>query len=79
MLRNETTIFIEKGNITSKMELEEIGWSCLDASSVYRATVTEFSIPDGIISVHTKIVNADGSEYKLPYYRNSCHDIVPVT
>ena len=64
------TTYTEKRGITIKTELVEIGWSCLDASTIYRATITEFSIARGIISVHTKIVNADGSDYKLTHYRN---------
>lgn len=62
--------YAEKRDATIKTELEEIGWSCLDASTVYKATVTEFSIAKGIISVYTKVVNADGSDYKPTHYRN---------
>ena len=64
------TKYTEKGNITTKTEYTEIGWSCLDASTVYKATITEFSIERGIISVQTKIVNGDGSDYRPKYYRN---------
>jgi len=64
------TTYTEKRGITTKTELEEIGWSCSDASTIYRATVTEFSIARGIISVRTKVVNADGSDYKPTHYRN---------
>ena len=64
------TTYTEKENITTKTEFEEIGWSLLDTSTIYRATVTEFSIAQGIISVRTKLVNADGSDYKPTHYRN---------
>jgi hypothetical protein len=64
------TTYTENGNITTKTEFEEIGWSLLDASTIYQATVTEFSIAEGIIRVYTKIVNADGSDYIPAYYRN---------
>jgi len=64
------TTYTEKRGITTKTELVEIGWSCLDASTIYRATITAFSIARGIISVRTKIVNADGSDYKPKYYKN---------
>jgi hypothetical protein len=67
------TVYTEKHGITTKIEFTEfdaIGWSCLDASTIYLATVTEFSIARGLISVRTKVVNADGSDYKPPYYRN---------
>lgn len=66
------TTYTEKNGITTKTEFtefDEIGWSCL-GGRVYIATVTEFSIARGVISVRIKVVNADGSEYKLPYYRN---------
>ena len=66
------TIYTDNNGITTKIECEEIGWSCLDATTVYKATITEFSIAKGIISVRTKIVNADGSDYKHTHYRN--HD-----
>ena len=75
------TTYTEKRGITTKTEFTEadaIGWSCLDASTVYRATVTEFSIARGVIARYTKVVNADGSDYKLTYYRNYCNDITPV-
>lgn len=62
--------YTEKNGITTKTELEEIGWSCLDASTIYKATITEFSIAQGIISKRTKIVNADGSDYTPAYYKN---------
>lgn len=67
------TIYTEKHGVTTKIEFTEfdaIGWSCLDASAIYRATVTEFSIARGLISVRTKVVNADGSDYKPTHYRN---------
>jgi hypothetical protein len=67
-------IYTEKNDITTKIEFtefdDEIGWSLLGGNRVYLATVTEFSIARGVISVRIKVVNADGSEYKLPYYRN---------
>ena len=66
------TTYTENNGITTKTEYAEIGWSCLDATTVYKATITEFSIAKGIISVRTKIVNADGSDYKPTHYRN--HD-----
>jgi hypothetical protein len=65
-----TTTYTEKRGITTKTVLTEIGWSCLDASTIYLATVTEFSIARGLISVRTKVVNADGSDYKPTHYRN---------
>ena len=64
------TTYSEKRGITTKTELVEIGWSCIDASPIYRATITEFSIAQGIINVHTKIINSDGSDYKPTHYRN---------
>jgi len=64
------TTYTEKHDVTIKTEFEEIGWSLLDTSTIYRATVTEFSIAEGIIRVYTKVVNADGSDYKLTHYRN---------
>ena len=64
------TTYTEKRGITTKTEFDEIGWSCLDASTIYLATVTEFDIARGVISVRTKVVNADGSDYKPKYYRN---------
>lgn len=70
------TIYTEKHGITTKIEYTDadmIGWSCLDTAPIYRATVTEFSIARGIISVCTKIVNADGSDYKPTHYRNICN------
>ena len=67
--------YTEKNGITTKTELEEIGWSCLDASTIYKATITEFSIAQGIISKRTKIVNADGSDYKPKHYRTYWHEI----
>ena len=72
------TIYTDNNGITTKIECEEIGWSCLDATTVYKATITEFSIAKGIISVRTKIVNADGSDYKPTHYRNHCHGLTPV-
>ncbi len=69
------TMYTEENGITTKMELEEIGWSCLDASTIYRKTITEFSIEQGIINKSTKIVNEDGSEYKPKYYRTYWHEI----
>jgi hypothetical protein len=74
------TKYTEKGNITIKTEFtdfDEIGWSCLDARTVYKATVTEFSIAEGIIRVYTKVVNADGSDYKPAYYRNHWNGFSP--
>jgi len=72
------TIYTDNNGITTKIECEEIGWSCLDASTIYEATITEFSIERGIISVQTKIVNADGTDYKLNHYRNPWNEIIPV-
>ena len=67
------TTYTEKRGITTKTEFTEfdaIGWSCLDASTIYRATVTEFSIAKGVITQYTKVVNADGSDYKPTHYQN---------
>ena len=64
------TTYTEKHDVTIKTEFEEIGWSLLDTSTIYRATVTEFSIAEGIIRIYTKVVNADGSDYKPTHYRN---------
>ena len=64
------TTYTEKDGITTKTELEEIGWSCLDASTIYKATITEFSISEGVIRRYKKIVNADGSDYTPDYYKN---------
>jgi hypothetical protein len=71
------TTYTEKRGITTKTEYTEIGWSCLDASTIYRATVTEFSIARGIISIRTKVVNADGSDYKPTHYRNHWNGFSP--
>ena len=74
------TRYTEKSGITTKTEYNElnaIGWSCLDASTIYRATVTEFSIARGVISVCTKAVNADGSDYKPTHYRNHWNGFTP--
>ena len=49
------TTYTEKRGITTKTEYTEfdaIGWSCLDASTIYRATVTEFSIAKGDYPVY---------------------------
>ncbi len=72
------TTYTENNGITTKIECTEIGWSCLDASTIYKATITEFSITQGIISVQTKIVNADGSDYRPKYYRNHWNGLTPV-
>ena len=72
------TTYTENNGITTKTEYVEIGWSCLDASTVYKATVTEFSIERGIISVYKKVVNADGSDYKPTHYRNHWNGLTPV-
>ena len=73
------TTYTEKNGITTKTEIiDEIGWSCLDASAIYNATITEFSIEQGIISMKTKIVNADGSDYKPTHYRNHWNGLTPV-
>lgn len=74
------TTYTEKRGITTKTEFTEfdaIGWSCLDTSTIYRATVTEFSIARGLISVRTKVVNADGSDYKPTHYRNHRNGFTP--
>ena len=74
------TTYTEKRGITTKTEFTEfdaIGWSCIDASAIYRATVTEFSIARGLISVCTKVVNADGSDYKPTHYRNHWNSFSP--
>ena len=72
------TIYTDNNGITTKIECEEIGWSCLDGSTIYKATITEFSIDNGIIRVSTKIVNADGTDYKPNHYRNPWNEIIPV-
>jgi hypothetical protein len=74
------TTYTEKRGITTKTEFTEfdaIGWSCIDGSTIYRATVTEFSIARGLISVRTKVVNADGSDYKPTHYRNHWNGFTP--
>ena len=74
------TTYTEKRGVTTKIEFTEfdaIGWSGLDASTIYRATVTEFSVARGIISTYTKAVNANGSEYKPTHYRNYCNSFTP--
>ena len=58
------TTYTDMNGITTKIEVEEIGWNCLDGSTIYKATITEFSIDNGIISTQTKIVNSDGIDYK---------------
>ena len=68
-------MYKEENGITTKIELEEIGWSCLDASKIYKAKITDFSIAEGIISTYTRVVNADGSDYKPKYYRTYWHEI----
>lgn len=72
------TTYTDNNGITTKIEYTEIGWSLLDATTVYNATITEFSIEKGIISVYKKIVNADGSDYKLTHYRNHWNGLTPV-
>ena len=72
------TTYTDKNGITTKIEIDEIGWSCLDASTIYKATITEFSIERGIISVQTKIVNSDGTDYRPKYYRNHWNSLTPV-
>lgn len=62
------TSYTDMNGITTKIEVEEIGCSCLDGSTIYKATITEFSIENGIISTQTKIVNADGSDYKPTHF-----------
>ena len=74
------TTYTEERGITTKTEHTEcdmIGRSLLDASPVYRATVTEFSIARGIIAQYSKVVNADGSEYKPTNYRNFHNGFTP--
>ena len=72
------TTYTDNNGITTKIECTEIGWSLLDAKIIYRATVTEFSIERGVISINIKIVNADGTDYKPNYYRNLWNEIIPV-
>lgn len=74
--------YTEKRGVTTKTEYTEcdaIGWSCIDASTIYRATVTEFSIAQGIIRIYTKVVNADGSDYKPTHYRTHCNGFAATT
>jgi hypothetical protein len=74
------TTYTEQGKVTIKTEYNDtdaIGWSCLDASTIYRATVTEFSIARGIINVYTKPVNADMSDYKPTHYRTYSNGVAP--
>lgn len=73
-------IYTENRDVTSKTEYTDtdmIGWSVLDAAPIYRATVTEFSIADGITARYTKAVNADGSEYRPTHYRNIFNGFTP--
>jgi len=68
--------YTENRKVTIKTEFTEfdmIGWSVLDSSPIYSATVTEFSIAKGIIAQHKKIVNGDGSDYRPISYRNVCN------
>jgi len=60
----------EIDNITMKDEYEEIGWSVLDSSTIYRVKTTAFNISDGIISTTYWFANKDGTEYKASAYRN---------
>ena len=55
---------------TLKEEFYEIGWSIFDSYTIYRVIVTNFSIPDGIISVNIRYANKDGSAYQAKWYRN---------
>jgi hypothetical protein len=74
------TTYTDKNGITTKMEYSDtdaIGWSCLDTSTIYRATVTEFSIAKGIIKQYAKLVSADGSDYKPTHYRNYTNGFTP--
>ena len=51
------TTYTESKEITTKTEYNDcdmIGWSVLDSSPIYRATVTRFSIAEGIISQYVK-------------------------
>lgn len=72
--------YTEHRGITTKTEYAEtdmIGWSVLDATPVYRATITEFSISKGVIARYAKVVNALGGDYKPPYYRNIYNGFTP--
>lgn len=74
------TTYTEKNGITIKTEYTEfdaIGWSLLDATPIYRATVTEFSIAKGVIRIYAKLISADGSDYKLTHYRNYSNGFTP--
>lgn len=64
------TTYTEKRGVTTKTEFHPIGWSVQDASTIYRADVTEFSISRGVIREYAKIVNGDGSDYTPACYRN---------
>lgn len=60
----------EDGEVTIKDEYQEIGWSVLDASTIYKVKTTKFSIADGIVDTSCWYANKDGSPYKAAAYRN---------
>jgi len=66
------TLYTEKGSITTKTafgDCDAIGWSVLDGSVIFRATVTKFSIAKGLIRRYCKIVTGNGEDYKPTVYR----------
>ena len=66
------TLYTEKRSITTKTafsDCDAIGWSVLDASVIFRATVTEFSIAKGLLRRYYKIVTGNGEDYKPTVYR----------
>lgn len=60
----------EDGDVTIREEYEAIGWSVFDLATIYRVTVTAFSIADGIISTSYRTANKDGSDYTARAYKN---------
>ena len=71
------TKYREIGELSMKDEYTEIGWSILDASTVYRVKTTTYSIADGVISTTYWIANKDGTEYKAKEYRNIYNGFTP--
>ncbi len=74
-------VYTEDCGITTKTEFTEfdmVGWSVINAESIFEAVVVEFSIEKGLIARYTKIVHRDGSDYKARAYRNLCNGFTTV-
>jgi len=60
----------EDGDVTIREEYDAIGWSVFDLETIYRVTVTAFTIADGIISTNYRIANKEGTDYTARAYKN---------